>query len=458
MTNVDVELLQSVSPHDGELLRETRPTRAEDVEGAAVAARRAGRHWASLADTARADALARCANALERGAAALAQLVSREVGKPIIEAEGEVARGVAILRYHAQTALMSTGEVFGGPGGGALSYAVRRPRGVAGLITPWNFPVAIPLWKAAPALASGNAVLLKPAPQATATALAVRELLDDCLPDDLLQVLPGGADTGAALVESVDVVSFTGSTLVGGHVRRLAAEQAVPLQSELGGQNASLVLAYADLERAAATIAGSAMSFAGQKCTATRRVIVLGDHLAFAKRLQHEVRRLQVGDPADRATVVGPVIDQTAVVRVRRAVEDAVAAGGRLLGSAVPERRGNYLEPSVLVGVDSGPMVEQEVFGPAVTVHGAASVAEAMAKANDAESGLVAAVFTDDLGQVLDAVSELEVGLVRINAPTTGLDIQVPFGGTKGSSYGPAEQGMVAREFYTQWQTVLVQS
>ncbi len=207
------------------------------------------------------------------------------------------------------------------PSGKGLLFSQHRPRGVAGLITPWNFPVAIPLWKAAPALAYGNAVLLKPAPDATACALRLAELFDGVLPPDLFQVLPGEAATGEAVVAAADVVSFTGSAAVGRHIAALAVARGVPVQAEMGGQNASIVLPDADLALTAAHIANAAYGYAGQKCTATSRVIVVGDPAPFTEALTEVTRKLASGDPADAATVVGPVITD----RARTAVVDAAA-------------------------------------------------------------------------------------------------------------------------------------
>ena len=454
------EVVLSRSPHDGELLHEGPADTVSAVERAVEQARSAGRAWFAMPDTARADALSAAARALENRRELLADLISREVGKPIVEAEGEVTRGAAILRYHAQTGLMPQGDVYGGPNRSALSYAVRRPRGVAGLITPWNFPVAIPLWKAAPALAAGNAVVLKPSPESTAVALMISEVLGECLPEGLFRVVTGHAATGDALVATADAVSFTGSTKVGAEIRTLASARAVPLQSELGGQNAALVLRDADVEAAATAIAAAAVSYAGQKCTATRRVIVEGDALAFAEVLTAAVARLKVGDPADRDTAVGPVIGPGAAADVRAAVAEAVELGGRRTGVGRPqdEDEGNYVRPSVLAGVATGRLVTTEVFGPAVSVHGVESLEGAVELANSVDAGLVASVHTSDLGRAVRAVEELEVGLVRVNTPTTGLDVHVPFGGTKGSSYGPSEQGMAAREFFTHWKTILIQT
>src|SRR5215218_6909034 len=304
------------------------------VAAAFAAARSAAREWAGGHATARANALTAAANALESAHAEVADLVVREVGKPVVEARQEVTRGVNILRYHAQAALDPDGETYppAPPADPAtLLMSRRRPRGVAGLITPWNFPIAIPLWKAAPALAYGNGVVLKPASEATALALRLAEALSPALPEGLFQVVPGGATTGTALIEHADCVSFTGSVEVGRQVVMAATGRGIPCQAEMGGLNASIVLPDADPGRAAATIAGAAMGYAGQKCTATSRVIVVGDPAPFTEALVAAVEGLPVGDPAEQRTVVGPVINEPARAAVLEAAGQAAAAGGRTL-------------------------------------------------------------------------------------------------------------------------------
>jgi aldehyde dehydrogenase (NAD+) len=294
-------MLQSRSPQrPDDLLLEVEATGAEGVAAAVATARAAGRDWAAAPALERSSVLTAAAEALAGAAGEVTELMVREVGKPVSEAAAETARGVGILRYYAQQTLDPDGETYPGPGPAALLLSRRRPRGVAGLITPWNFPVAIPLWKAAPALAYGNGVVLKPASEATALALRLAEALSPALPEGLFQVVPGGATTGTALIEHADCVSFTGSVEVGRQVVMAATGRGIPCQAEMGGLNASIVLPDADPGRAAATIAGAAMGYAGQKCTATSRVIVVGDPAPFTEALVAAVEGLPVGDPAEQ--------------------------------------------------------------------------------------------------------------------------------------------------------------
>jgi alpha-ketoglutaric semialdehyde dehydrogenase len=451
--------LQSRSPQrPDDLVVEVEEADAGAVAAAVERARAAGGRWAGASALERSAALVAAADALAGAADEVTELVVREVGKPLTEAAAETGRGIGILRYYAQQALDPDGETYPGPSPAALLLSRRRPRGVAGLVTPWNFPVAIPLWKAAPALAFGNAVTLKPSPEATAVALRLAELLGPALPEGLFQVLPGGAETGTAMLEAVDCVSFTGSVAVGHQVAVAATERGIPSQAEMGGLNASIVLADADPERVAGVVAGAAMGYAGQKCTATSRAIVVGDPRPFSEALVAAVEGLAVGDPAEEATVVGPVITEPARRRVVEAAEEAAAGGGRLLtGGAAGDGAGWFVAPTVVDGL--GPearLAQEEVFGPIAVVLAVADEDEAVRVANGVRYGLVGSVFTRDLDRALGLAARLDTGMIRVNAPTSGVDYLAPFGGEKDSSFGPREQGKAARDFYTSTRTVTI--
>jgi acyl-CoA reductase-like NAD-dependent aldehyde dehydrogenase len=450
--------LQSRSPQrPDDLVVEVGEADAGAVAAAVERARAAGGRWAAASALERSAALVAAADALAGAAGEVTDLAVREVGKPLTEAAAETGRGVGILRYYAQQALDPDGETYPGPGPAALLLSRRRPRGVAGLVTPWNFPVAIPLWKAAPALAFGNAVALKPSPEATAVALRLAELLGRALPEDLFQVLPGGAETGTAVLEAVDCLSFTGSVAVGQRVAVAATGRGIPSQAEMGGLNASIVLPDADPERVAGVVAGAAMGYAGQKCTATSRAIVVGDPRPFAEALVAAVEGLAVGDPAEEATMVGPVITEPAR-RVVEAAEEAAAGGGRLLtGGAAGDGAGWFVAPTVVDGL--GPearLAQEEVFGPIAVVLAVADEDEAVRVANGVRYGLVGSVFTRDLDRALHLAARLDTGMIRVNAPTSGVDYLAPFGGEKDSSFGPREQGKAARDFYTSTRTITI--
>jgi len=448
-----------VNPHNpADVIGEWQPAGERESAAAIGRARQAAREWAAAPGPARAKALGDAAAALEGRAAEVTELTIREVGKPRSEAAGEVARGVAILRYFAQQALLPDGQTFPAASQGTLLLARHRPVGIAALVTPWNFPVAIPLWKAAPSLAFGNATLLKPASAAAGVALLLHEIIAPHLAAGSFQVVLGGAETVQVLADHPDVaaLSFTGSVPVGRSLVRRVASRGGRVQAEMGGQNASIVLRDADLGRAATAIAYAAMGYAGQKCTATSRIIVEeAVYGEFREHLAAAVGALVVLDPADASTMVGPVISDSA----RSSALDAVgASGGRVLtGGGALDSPGFYLAPT-LVELDSpaGPLATEEVFAPVATVLPAASAEAAVEIANGVRFGLVASVFTTDLAQALQLVERLDAGLVRVNAPTSGVDFHAPFGGAKESSYGPREQGPAARDFYTETRTITI--
>jgi aldehyde dehydrogenase (NAD+) len=452
-------MFTSTAPADpADVVGEFAETAPAAVGEAVASAGRAARAWGAGPAHARSAALTAAAAALEAAAPELTALVVREVGKPLTEARGELARAVAILRYYGQQALDPDGETYPAPDGRTLLMARRHPHGVAGLITPWNFPVAIPVWKAAPALAFGNAVVWKPSPDAAAVAAEVARVLAPTLPEGVLTVVQGGGDTGEALVGAVDCVSFTGSVAVGSQVAVAATRRGIPVQAELGGLNASVVLPDADVTRAAATIAGAAMGYAGQKCTATSRVVVVGDPAAFTEALVAAVERLPGGDPADEDTVVGPVITDGAAQAVVEAAERALGEGGTIAtGGRRGEGPGHWVAPTVVTGLSPrADLAQREVFGPIVAVLGARDPDDAVAITNDVEYGLVTALFTRDLDRALDLANRFETGLVKVNAATSGVDFHAPFGGEKRSSIGPREQGKAARDFYTATRTIAI--
>ncbi|MET9435042.1 aldehyde dehydrogenase family protein [Streptomyces sp. NPDC006551] len=414
-------------------------------------ARAAQPGWLLAGAAARSAALDRVAAAVDASAEELAALAVREVGKPLTEARAEVARTAAIWRYHAQAPYEPTGAVHETAAGPGLLLTRRRPHGVAGLITPWNFPFAIPSWKAAPALAAGNTVVLKPAPEATACARRLAEIVREKLPTEVFTVLPGGATEGNAIVDAADVVSFTGSTTVGRVVVRGATARGIPVQAEMGGLNAAIVLPDADIEQAAAHIAASIAGYAGQKCTATSRVIAVGAALdPLREALSEALRALPVGDPADATTVCGPLVDEHARDRVR----DAWQGLPTLAGGTVPSGPGWYAAPTLVEKVPPGhPLLREEVFGPLAALLPADDLAHAVRITNDVPYGLVTSVHTADLNAALHGLDRLDTGMIRINAPSTGVDFHLPFGGAKASGHGPREQGRTAVEFYTSSRT-----
>ncbi|MGH7469460.1 MAG: aldehyde dehydrogenase family protein [Longimicrobiales bacterium] len=437
---------------------------ARDAQAAVAAAEAAGAAWRKLTGPARAEHLYRWASVMEAEKEALAQALTREVGKPIAEARGEIGRCVVILRYYAGECVRSLGEVIPPQVEGALQFSLREPLGVVLLITPWNFPAAIPLWKAAPALAFGNTVVLKPAEQASHMAVLLGRTAHAAgLPAGVFNVILGkGSRIGDTLLTApaVRAVSFTGSGEVGARVAAICAARNVRFQTEMGGKNVVIVLPDADLDLAARLTASGAMRFAGQKCTATSRAVVVKEvEDKFLERVQAEVAALKLGPVTDAACAIGPVIDAASRARLQAAVAGSTAQ--RVRGGGLPSdpafEHGFYFEPTVLRDVDpTSALAQEELFGPVLATLRARDAEEAIALANASRYGLSAALFTRDLRAALDYIHRIEVGLVRVNADTTGVDPHAPFGGMKDSSSGSREQGSAAREFYTEIKTVQI--
>ncbi|WP_055700619.1 aldehyde dehydrogenase family protein [Streptomyces silaceus] len=443
----------SRNPADpSDVVVETTLSGAFATVSAVEEARGAQAGWSDGGAAARAAALGAVADGIEAAAGELAALAVREVGKPVAEARAEVARSVAIWRYYAQAPYDAIGSVHEAAAGAGLLITRRRPHGVAGLITPWNFPYAIPSWKAAPALAAGNSVVLKPAPEATACALRLAEIVQHALPARVFTVVPGGAGEGEAVVSTADVVSFTGSTLAGRTVARAAMARGVPVQAEMGGLNAAVVLPDADMAQAAAHIAGALAGYAGQKCTATSRVIAVGAaYDPLREALVAALRDLRVGDPSDPSTVCGPLIGEAARERVRR----ARAGLPDVAEAPVPDGdSGWYTAPALVEKVPhEHPLLREEVFGPLAALLPADDLEHAVRITNSVPYGLVTSVHTASLDRALHGLDRLDTGMIRVNAPTTGVDFHLPFGGAKDSSIGPREQGRAALEFYTAGRT-----
>jgi acyl-CoA reductase-like NAD-dependent aldehyde dehydrogenase len=430
---------------------------AEAVDAAAAAFAR----WRETPPPARGEVLRRSADLVEERAQAIGRDLAREEGKTLAEAIGETQRAAAILRYYAGQTLEPDGETY--PSHSALTflYARREPLGVVTAITPWNFPIAIPAWKIAPALAFGNTVVWKPAEivPLTSTHLATA-FADAGLPDGALNLVLGrGSVVGETIVmhEGVEAVTFTGSNAVGRAIQLKATESGKKVQLELGGKNPAVVLADADLELAAEQVARGAFLSAGQKCTATSRVIVEQPMVdEFGERLAELARSWPVGDPLDEATKVGPLSSQAQLDTVsgylklaRRDAARVLAGGGRR------ENGGYFVEPTVLDGLPvTSRVVREEIFGPVAALLPAGSYEDAVALANDTPFGLTAALFTRDLGKALRFAREVRAGVVKVNQESAGLEFQAPFGGMRASSSGSREQGKVAQDFFTQWKTV----
>lgn len=433
------------------------------AEDAVLAARKAFAGWRATPPPARGDILRRAADLLEQRAEAAGKDMTREEGKTLGEAIGETRRAVAILRYFAAQTLEPDGETYPSHSPATFLYARREPVGVVCAITPWNFPIAIPAWKIAPALAYGNTVVWKPAEIVPLTASHfLQALVDAGLPDGVLNLVLGkGSQVGDVLVthRDVDAITFTGSNGVGRSIQAKATQAGKKVQLEMGGKNPSVVLADADLDLATEMVARGAFLSAGQKCTATSRVIVEKPVLEpFLERLAGLARGWKLGDPLQGDTKVGPVASADQLETVTRYLDIARSEGGRFIaGGARASDLGDgyYVQPTVIadLGVDSR-VAREEIFGPVAAVIPAGSFAEALELANNTPYGLSASLFTNDLTRALRFADGCRAGVVKINQESAGLEFHVPFGGMKESSSGSREQGKAAREFFTQWKTV----
>ena len=439
---------------------------SDDVDDAFTAASLAQPAWSAIPGPARGQILRRAAALVEQHRADLELLITRDQGKTLGEAKGELSRTIETLYFHAAQVWAATGEEFASSKPTEEIRALRFPVGVVGVITPFNFPLVIAMWKIAPALAHGNTVVWKPAEAAPAAPAALVRIFERAgLPPGVLNLVQGGAEVGAAVAghAGADAVTFTGSVPVGQTVAASAFANGIRCQLELGGHNAAIVLPDADLERAARECAAGAMLGAGQKCTSTRRLIVHRDVAEpFVDALRREIDRLHVGDGQLPASDLGPVISDAARERILAAVEQAQAEGasvftGGRLDSESEGRGGYFLRPTVLTGVmPTFSIAQEEVFGPVTSVIVAADDDDAFRIANSTAFGLSTAIFTKSIERIRHAVRELDVGVLHVNNQTTGAEPHVPFGARRGSSLAgsPSEQGATARDFYTWVKTV----
>ncbi|WP_261133499.1 alpha-ketoglutaric semialdehyde dehydrogenase GucD [Bacillus sp. Marseille-Q3570] len=437
----------------------------EDVDKAVEATKQAGRGWKKLTGAQRGEYLYRAANILESRIDEIAETMTKEMGKTFPEAKGETARGVAILRYYAGEGLRSVGDVIPSTDPDALMYTTRVPLGVVGIITPWNFPAAIPIWKTAPALIYGNTVVLKPAQETAVTTTKVMECFHEAgLPNGVVNVVNGrGSVVGQRIIDHPDVngLTFTGSNVTGKRVAEGAVARGAKFQLEMGGKNPVIIANDANLELAVeGTISGGLRS-TGQKCTATSRVIVQSEvYDEFKEKLLEEVEKLKIGDGSEEGTWMGPSVSESQLNTVLSYIQKGKEEGAKLVfGGKRPDglENGYFVEPTVFEDVDSRMTIgQEEIFGPVLALIKADTLEEAFELANDVKFGLSASIYTENISHILDFVDEIEAGLVRVNAETAGVELQAPFGGMKESSSHSREQGQAAKEFFTSTKTVFI--
>lgn len=433
----------------------------DDVDRAVEAASQAQREWGALPPPRRGAVLLEAWRLLRERADDLAATLTRETGKTISDAMGEVKRALNVLEFTAGAGRRLTGETIPSELPHNFIYTRRRPLGVVALITPWNFPVAIPLWKIAPALVCGNAVVLKPATTTPLCAIRIAELLTSAgLPHGVLNVVTGAGSTlGDRLIghPRVRAVSFTGSTEVGARIYGTVSAAMRRVQCEMGGKNALVVLPDADLNLAADAVVQGAYGFCGQRCTATSRVIVHeAVHDAFLRVLVDQVRTLRIGDPMDPSVDLGPVASESQLNKAMEYIEIGRREGARLVtggGRAdVPQApAGYFVQPTIFDAVQPQMrLAQEEIFGPVLSLLTCRDLDHALALVNNSEYGFKASVYTKNIFDAMRFADAVDVAMVHINAPTLGGEVQAPFGGRKRSGAGMKEQGDAAIEFFSE--------
>jgi len=453
---------ESLNPSDTrEVVARTPDGGEAEVNAAVAAAKAAFPAWSDASPEVRSDVLDRAGTLVMERREALGRLLSREEGKTLAEGIGETVRAGRILKYFAGEALRLHGQNLASVRPGVEIQTYRQPVGVYGLITPWNFPIAIPAWKAAPALAFGNTVVMKPAGLTPATAEALVAILHEAgLPRGVLNLVIGRGRVGQAIVDHPDVdgLSFTGSQGVGAGVAAGAVKRQARVQLEMGGKNPLIVLDDCDLERAVQIALDGSFFATGQRCTASSRLIVQdGIHDRFVAALAERVAALGVGDALDPETQMGPAVSEDQMETSYRYIDIARAEGGRVVTGGerlTLDKPGWYVQPTLIADTGADMRINnEEVFGPVASTIRVRSYDEALAVANGVEFGLSAGIVTRSLKHARDFQRRARAGMVMVNLPTAGVDYHVPFGGSKSSSYGAREQGFAAAEFFTQTKT-----
>jgi len=456
-----------INPATGEEIAKVPLSSAQHVEKSVQAAKKAQKEWALVPAPQRAEVLYRTGTLLREQKERLARLLTMENGKVLEEARGEVQEAIDMAFYMAGEGRRLFGQTTPSELKDKFAMSVRVPVGVVGIITPWNFPIAIASWKSFPAIVAGNAVVWKPATETPMMAYEMTKILEEAgLPKGVMNLVFGsGSTVGDAMVHHPDiqVISFTGSNEIGRNIAAECGRQLKKVSLEMGGKNAVIVMDDADLELAADGIIWSAYGTSGQRCTACSRVIVHEKVKAeLEARLLAKIKHLTVGNGLDEEVKVGPIINKQGIEKIKRYIEIGVEEGARLLtgGYELNEgdlKKGNYFAPTLFTDVKGTMRIAQEeIFGPVVSLIPVKSFQEAIEVNNCVEFGLSSSIFTQDVNKVFRAQRDLDTGIVYVNAGTTGAEIHLPFGGTKGTGNGHRDSGVQALDVFTEWRAVYV--
>jgi alpha-ketoglutaric semialdehyde dehydrogenase len=460
------KISRNINPADtSDVIAEYPLATAADVRTAIDAATTAWPTWKKTPGPERGRVIWRAADIARRRVDEIARTLTREEGKILKEARGEVLKGISLLEYYAGEGFRMHGKTLPSESRDTFTYTIRQPLGVVGLIAPWNFPWAIPVWKSAPALVAGNAVVFKPAELTPATSILLAEIYEEAgLPPGVFNMLVGsGSEVGEAMVNAPELraISFTGSNKIGGALYVKAAQRGAKVTCEMGGKNAVIVMPDADLDKAAVAIHGGAFGSTGQRCTATSRVIAHPDiKQALVDRLVAAAEQVKLGPGLDAASDMGPSVDHKQWQTVMDYIQVGKGEGARLItGGSRPEplSHGYFIEPTIFDGVSPSMRIfKEEIFGPVLSVATAASLEEALRFANAVEYGLTTSIFTSDVTTVMRFIEDVETGMVHVNEPTVGGEAQLPFGGTKATGVGEREMAEEGLNFFTELKTVFI--
>ena len=463
------EVFDNINPaHNGQVISQFQKSIKVDVDRAVEYAEAAFKYWRKVPAPKRGEILFRAAEILVRDKECIARGMTQEMGKTLAETRGDVQEAIDMAYYAAGEGRRMAGETVPSELENKWCMSIRQPIGVIGAITPWNFPIAIPSWKAFPALVAGNTMVIKPAEDTPWSVIKLAEVLIEAgIPAGVFNVVTGyGPTAGAALLENpkVKMISFTGSTATGKIVATTCAEQMKPYSLEMGGKNGIVVMDDADIDLAVDGVVWGAFGTTGQRCTACSRVMVHKDvEEVFLEKLVERTKQLYIGDGLDDGVNVGPLINEKALRKVEKFVTDAKERNINLLygGSPMLEPTDNthgwFFEPTIFSGVDiNDELMQEEIFGPVVAITSFDNMNEALWMANNTCYGLSAAVYTSDVNFAFTALNEIEVGLCYINASTIGAEIQLPFGGIKGTGNGHRDAGSSMIENCTEWKSCMV--